>query len=796
MREPSDVPVDARTVGSAVVGVLRELAQTSPVLVAIDDVQWLDSATAGALGFGLRRLTNARVGVLCAQRREPTPALLLSEATHLEVRAVSLSELHAILVERGRGPLARPQLERLHALCGGNPLYALELAAIGADPDVGRVPPMTIQQAMLERIRRLSREVRETLAAAALAPELDVAAVARASGGTSALDTAVEAGVINWRGGGLAFAHPLLGEAAAESVGPVRRRELHHSLADAARSEEQRARHMALAVVDADPAVGEVLADAAEGALRRGALQSAIELAQLAVRHTLTSEPELLRVRRLRLAVLRVTAGDFRGPEAELPQLVRELPGGALRAQARYYLAATTLLHNLDGAVALLADALEDTGDRNFRLTIVRAFCSLQLTRGDIGAAHTAATALCTEMETADDRALLAFALAAKANVEIDAGGNPEGVIQRALALSVDAPEIERLHSPLHVLGRLRTAQGRFAEARTALEQAARESEERGEEIWRGHFLRDLGALALGEGRFDEARRLADEGVAHATQAGVLHWQSDKLRLRARALAVCGEHDAARAAAEQSIELAGASGAEHFALLTTAARGFAALSADAPQEAAGLLAGIPEALDSAGYAVSLPGEAILADAVEASALTGDLTTTRMLVALAEKRPDETAGRSRAVLMLAEGCPREAVELLTDAPQPRQPFEAARAKLVLGRAQRGARLKAAARDSLEEARETFIQLGAPTWAAKADAELARLSGRRAQSGLTPTEVQVAELVAQGMTNREVAAALVVTVSAVEAHLTRIYAKLGIRSRTALARRLETNRTARS
>src|SRR5262249_52293347 len=162
---------------------------------------------------------------------------------------------------------------------------------------------------------------------------------------------------------------------------------------------------------------------------------------------------------------------------------------------------------------------------------------------------------------------------------------------------------------------------------------------------------------------------------------------------------------------------------------------------------------------SAGYAVSLPGEAILADAVEASALAGDLRTTRTLVALAEKRPDETTPRSRAVLMLAEGRPQEAVEILIDAPEPRQPLETGRAKLMLGRAQRGARLKAAARGSLELAREAFLRLRAPTWAEQADAELARLSGRRAQSGLTPTELQVAQLVAQGMTNREVAAALV-------------------------------------
>jgi DNA-binding NarL/FixJ family response regulator len=116
------------------------------------------------------------------------------------------------------------------------------------------------------------------------------------------------------------------------------------------------------------------------------------------------------------------------------------------------------------------------------------------------------------------------------------------------------------------------------------------------------------------------------------------------------------------------------------------------------------------------------------------------------------------------------------------------FESARALLFLGRAQRRFRKRAAAREALEHARSTFAELGCPGWAQVAGDELARISGRRkaSEGALTPTERRIAELVATGLSNKEVAAELFVTVTTVESHLSKVYAKLGIRSRTQLAR----------
>jgi DNA-binding NarL/FixJ family response regulator len=118
-----------------------------------------------------------------------------------------------------------------------------------------------------------------------------------------------------------------------------------------------------------------------------------------------------------------------------------------------------------------------------------------------------------------------------------------------------------------------------------------------------------------------------------------------------------------------------------------------------------------------------------------------------------------------------------------------PFERARTLLALGAIQRRAKRKRAARESLEQALAIFEELAATLWADKARGELAQISGRAPSRGeLTPTEERVALLVAEGRTNKEVAAALFVTDRTVEYHLSHIYAKLGVRSRAELARRL--------
>ena len=149
-------------------------------------------------------------------------------------------------------------------------------------------------------------------------------------------------------------------------------------------------------------------------------------------------------------------------------------------------------------------------------------------------------------------------------------------------------------------------------------------------------------------------------------------------------------------------------------------------------------------------------------------------------------------RGRGLLAAARDEVEEALALLARAVAEHEsvgdPFGQARALLALGSVRRRARQKRASREAIEAACETFEAIGAESWAGRARAELGRLGGRRAESGRTAAEQRVAALVAEGRTNREDAAALFLGERTVASHLTHIYAKLGLRSRTELARRL--------
>ena len=231
------------------------------------------------------------------------------------------------------------------------------------------------------------------------------------------------------------------------------------------------------------------------------------------------------------------------------------------------------------------------------------------------------------------------------------------------------------------------------------------------------------------------------------------------------------------------------------------AAGLGALLAGEPERAAASLAAVWEHTQREG--VDDPGAfPVAGDLAEALADAGRPEAAREVTGLlaglaaAQQHPWglATAARSAAIVTLAEGYDEAAAAGLAQAAAAYQAlgldFDAARALLVLGRAQRRAKKRAAARQSLGQARAGFGQLGCPGWARAAAAELDRVSGRRAApgGGLTPGEQRVAELAASGLSNREIAAQLYLNVATVEAHLSRAYAKLGVRSRTQLARRL--------
>ncbi len=260
-----------------------------------------------------------------------------------------------------------------------------------------------------------------------------------------------------------------------------------------------------------------------------------------------------------------------------------------------------------------------------------------------------------------------------------------------------------------------------------------------------------------------------------------------------------GRLDEARDAAAALISGAEETTDPFLKLIGTSVLGFVELAADDPAAAWSLLEPLPRAFDERGTRASCWLPPAYPNAIEAAVAVGELERASALadrLRRIARRMDAPIGlcgaaRGAALVSAAAGATDIAVdqfkESIAQAERGRLPFERARSVLALGIAERRDKRRADARRSIEHARDEFIRLGTPSWAERAREELGRVAGR-ARSGiaLTASEARVAELVAEGKANKEVAAALFVSVKTVEASLTRIYAKLRVRSRTELMR----------
>jgi hypothetical protein len=343
-----DIPeVDERVVGLALLSLLRLLAVGDPVLVAVDDLQWLDPASAAVLWFAARRLQDERLKLLLSVRVERGAAPLQVEREladrllRVRVGPLSSSDLHRIVVARFGRRLPRPTLLGVHHTAGGNPFYALEITRFlleeAKPPGPGDplpVPP-TLEELLRARIARLPRAARAALEAAALLsePTLEALEALEGTGSNLAwLDQAIGAGVVELVDDRVRFTHPLLAVAVRSTMGPGRRRRLHAVLAELELDPEERARHLALATTGPDGAVADALEQAAQHAVLRGAPASAAQLAELAAQRTPPEDREGRWRRTIEAGLRHATAGDFARARALLEPLLGELPPGPLVA--------------------------------------------------------------------------------------------------------------------------------------------------------------------------------------------------------------------------------------------------------------------------------------------------------------------------------------------------------------------------------------------------------------------------------------------------------------------------------
>ena len=815
LEEAGGHPPEPRVIAAGFRSAVTVLARAGPVLLVIDDVQWLDAPTQAAVGFAVRRLADEPVGLLCAQRTsrpgEDLPLELAAGRPGAEVVPVgglSLGALHRLLRQRLGTAFAHPTLRRIEGASGGNPFIALEtgraLVRRGGSvaPHAALPVPDTLNGLVAERLRELPRAVLDALQLAAVMPDAPLDQYLAAGVCGAELDAAVLAGVLEPDGGRLRFAHPLLAAAVGGAIPPARYRELHARAASVVQRPEEQARHRALAAAGPSAGVAAELAAAASSAAARGAPATAAELFGLAA--SLTPENHLADARRRRLDQARqlVFAGETRAATASLEELVASMPPGPGRAEALSQLGWLRKDDSGTAATALLEQALAEAGDDPARTAGIH--CALADTwseRGDQIRSLAEAHQALADAERADDAAVLAYSLAIVVLQGFVCGAAvDERRLERALRLEriVGGRAFLRTVPPSWVAGYCHLVAGRLEEAEEELGRVLAWADAEGVELFRASALLRLSQLAGNRGELRKAAELAAQGLENAEQRDLPQFVTALLYGCAQAALHLGQPEAVRDLSKQGLEMARRAGDRPYTIYHQALPGSLDLVlGDYPAAAARLR---PLAAQWREMGVPLgPAICFVPDLAEALIATGQLEEAGTIVAeMAHDARSPLAvaitARCRGALAAARGEPAAALAGLTEALRllgqvSQQPLQRARTLLVLGVVQRRLKQRAAARATVTEAIGIFDGIGAPLWAARARAELARISGRAAgATNLTVTERRVAELVARGMSNREVAAELFVTVRAVESTLTKAYAKLGIQSRTHLAARL--------
>lgn len=782
---------DARAVGVAAVALLEAVAGEEPLLVALDDVQWLDPASRLVLGYVARRLPQG-VKVLLARRPEPEPPLGLDrdDVLRLEVGPLSLGALHRLLGDRLGVSLPRPLLVRVATTAGGNPFYALELArALGDAPGRDARPslPSTLLELVSDRIAALSPVGREAAQIAAASPHPTPAALP-----LEGLREAELAGVLARDGDRVVFSHPLLETAVYDWLTPTERTELHGRLAAAASTSDERAHHLALAATEPDEDVAAEIEAAAERASSRGAQDAAAGLAQAAARLTPPARA-VERARRLGKAAAAVHAA---GSPAEALALAEEAvavaPAGPCRAEALVGL--STIAWAAAGALGpgeCLEAALAEPGVDGHLLGVIHAKLGMY-SEGD---QRTAVDHLETALALLDDRdpGQLAYALLARLFFGAQTGlGADTAFLERALELEQRAGD-EGERSSLVLIWHQCMDEVAAARARHEVEDAW--YRDRGDEIWRAEKRAHRALVEFRAGEVELARSLVEQSCSELESIGVTGALGMPFWTRAHFDAHAGRFAEARAALVPLLETEHARGGngwfETFILETL---GFLALTEGDPVTAVTHFEELDRVLERLGVVVPLAVRAD-ADQIEATLGTGDFDGARArLERFAERHtglPRRWTGvalpRARALVAAASGDADAALAALRAAPADGEiPFEHARNLLLRGTLERRLKQKSAAAATLGDALALFQRLGAHPWAERTRAELARVGLRHGdRHSLTPTERRIATLATEGLTNREIAQTAFVSAKTVEANLARVYRKLGIRSRAQLA-----------
>ena len=799
--------------GRMVLAALRRLAETRPVVIAIDDLQWLDLASARALRYALRRLDAEPVGVLATVRDDAPLAaanvLPRSHSERLDLGPLGLDALRRLLSATVE-TISRPALHRIHEVSGGNPLYAIELAR-GLAADESSLGPLgwlrlpdSLQAAIALRLETVPHELAGLLDLVSALGPTSVKELREALG-----DADVDELLTGAQRHGLLvvdedlrvrFSHPLIGSVTYGRMTPLARRSLHARLATSAVDVDVRARHLALSTDEPSGAVAQLLEDAAQRAHARGAFDLAADFAAHSLRLTPTTDTEAALRRALGEIEDLAVAGEMSRALALADRLAATLPAGPGRARVLIERAYLDDDH-LESGMALLQQALEDAGnDERLRGQVLDQIgWSRGLFLGELAGGLESASEAVAIADRVGDASLQMTCTSALSYLASLGGLRRPELMERALALETQAGKRVLWTSPRTLRAEQLLWAGDLAAARALFEEVRDDEVRSGTEVHNPYCLFDLSLVECMSGNLTTAHALVHEGIEAARDAEDT-WGA-RLLLYPLALieAWLGHSDQAREAAARRLDEATVKGERPGIVRARGVLGLLAISQGDSQAAARELAEAAELLDVMGF--KHPGAfPVLPDAVEALACSGDIAAAEVLLARLEGQA--TAVDSAWALAAAERC-RGAVRLARgDHAGALAPLEragaafdrlgyrpdAARAVYLRGAALLRAGQRVQAADAFADARARFADMGAALWEARVVADLERAAPGRASGILTPAERRIAELVAEGKRNREIGQLLFMSVGTVEGHLTRTYRKLGIRSRSELSRRL--------
>lgn len=801
---------DRFSVGAATLELLATAAEDRPLLLTVDDAQWVDRASADALRFAARRLHADPVALVFGVR-DGDPAGFDS-AGFTELRLTGLDEGAAgrLLATAAGRDVAPGLVRQLHQETGGNPLALLELPdrlapeqLDGELPVTGPLPTATrIRESFARRIGELPEPAQRAVLVVAVSTddraEVVTAALGRLDLGLDALAPAEDAGLVVLRDGRLRFRHPLLRAAVYESAGRAGRRAAHRALAESLSGDgalERRAWHLAEAAVGPDEDVAAQLAASAERARARTGFVAAAAAFERAAK--LSPDPAKRLGRLSEAAQAAATGGDTVRALRIADEALAEAIDPAARAP----------LLVLKGGLGLSA---EPTAAHELLLEAAALAAET--------APETAAQALCeaafagmytATMESAVRDARRARELAPADGSELDA--LVDYTLGRVLS-SGGRPEEGRRHMRRAMPRMLDGADGsafRLARASVGLallgdEPTARDAVRRAIELARGRHLEAL-ALTLGvrlhldmwAGEWRSAELAGTEAVALLRDLGHRNSVAGTLLELARLGALRGRTESYLAYLGQLDQVADVLDSPVHGQLMDYARGQYALTIGELGEAAERLGAVSARVAGWGWydrdVVPEP------DLVEIHVRLGSEDEARRYYELwRDERyrchPEWAApitARCAGLLAGDDGFAEHFEAALGLHSAVGDPFALARTRLCFGERLRRLGRKREARDQLREAYETFARLEAGPWADRARREL-RSTGekiRRARASgeeLTPQERQIALQVAEGKSNKQVAAALFLSPKTIEFHLSRVYRKLELASRAELVR----------